>query len=553
MAQSDDSLWWGTLANAICTVFKDTIGIQLTTENNAYVCEGAAGQAGVPGMSDWRLPEIYRYDLIKRTTVQPTLSGSGLADLQKTMGLRAVGALNDVVLLAGPAHSEDAVYVFAFRASTGSFLGSRKFSDYYNVRGITRIGDQLYMTVANNSGNGSILRWSGSMGSPLTFALVGTVPSQQAAFAAAHNGYLYVSTWPDVRNGGGVVPGIYRSPSKLGADGSLPTSSASFIREFGFDEYEPDAVTARSYAGGAMASFGGYLYFGTMHFPVGGIFAALRTHELCRVTTCNPDYNLDADRSGSLDATEILGAFLGTYRATSVFRMRGSSVELVYGMPILPSYDPVSRTYVNFVPNNMDNPEPQLGYSGFNDFFNLYSWTMAVHDGRLFVGTFDWTFLLGTELFASDAFRDEINAIIDSGIMDTIDPEDLAAIRFPLIFPGADIYRFDDTTGYALPEAIGGIGNVANYGIRAMVSGDELWIGTANPMNLLAEQAAPVAEDDGTASTAQALRPTLGGWEVILLRGRHGVAVPTLGVWTAGLLALVMLLMGIRRFGHRQG
>jgi hypothetical protein len=548
MAKSGESLWWGTLANAICTVLKDTIGTQITTQNNAFVCEGAAGTGGVPGLGDWRLPEIYRHDLVTGGTVRQALSGAGLSALQATTGLRAVGAANDVVLLAGPAHSEEAVYVFAFRGSTGDFLGSTKLTDYYNVRGIAAVADQLYMTVAGNDGNGRILRWTGNLANPLTFATVGIVPDQQAAFSVAHDGYLYVSTWPEVRSAAGVVPGIYRSPVKLSGDGSLPTSSAAFTRVFGFDDYEPDTITARSYAGGAMASFRGYLYFGTMHFPVGGVFAALRAHQACQATpTCA--YNLDIDDSGTLEAEEILAAFLGTYRATSVFRLRNDDVELVYGMPALPRYDPATRTYLDIVPNNLPEPEPQLGFSGFNDFFNLYSWTMAVHDGQLFVGTFDWIFLLGTEQFASDGFRDAVNAIIDSGVMENIDPDDLAEIRFPLIFPGADLYRFDNTRDFARPEAIGGLGNVSNYGIRTMVADRDLWLGTANPMNLLAASslAAP-----GTAAAPQALRPTAGGWEFIRLRSPQAAPVPSLGAWATITLVLAMLGLGARRAGRRR-
>lgn len=541
MAKAGNIVWWGTLANAICTVLKDTIGLEISTENNAYVCEGTAGQAGVPGLRDWRLPEIYSHNTVTGETVKHTLSGPGLNHLQATTGLRAVGALNDVVLLAGPAHSENAVYLFAFRASTGAFLGSQKRTDAYNVRGITRIRNQLYMTTAGNDGNGQILRWTGSLGSPLSFAQVGIVPGQQAAFAAEHNGYLYVSTWPDVGNGGGQVPGVYRSTGALSANGFLPGGVGSFMRVFGFDDYEPDPITARSYAGGAMASYGGYLYFGSMHFPVGGVFAALRAHETCQIAGC--PYNLDADNSGGLDAAEILGAFLGTYRATTVFRLGNGGVDLVYGNPILPAYDPSTRSYLNIVPNNMPNPNPQLGLSGFNDFFNLYSWTMAVHDDSLFVGTFDWTFLLGTELFASDAFRDAINAIIDTGIMEQIDPDDLAAIRFPLIFPGADLYRFDNTTGYARPEALGGMGNIANYGVRAMVADEDLWVGTANPMNLLAG-----GQIGGPTSTQ--LRPTMGGWEVIRLSGASA-AIPVLGVSSMAALGVLLAGMGIRRMRRR--
>ncbi|MCF7992991.1 MAG: IPTL-CTERM sorting domain-containing protein [Thiohalocapsa sp.] len=59
--------------------------------------------------------------------------------------------------------------------------------------------------------------------------------------------------------------------------------------------------------------------------------------------------------------------------------------------------------------------------------------------------------------------------------MENIDPDDLAEIRFPLIFPGADLYRFDNTRDFARPEAIGGLGNVCNYGIRTIVPSLGAW------------------------------------------------------------------------------
>jgi len=515
---------------------------QLTIETSAYVCEGAAGSVppGVNGMNDWREPEIYSYDLITNTKKRHILEGSDLANLRGTTGLRAVGAVGNVILLGGPAHNEDAIYLFAFRNDTGELVGSIKLTQYDNIRSITRIGNQLYLAVSEPTVGGAIIRWTGTETTPFAFVTVGTLDGQ-GAFMTEHEGHLFVSTWPSLSAATTLIglksPGIFMS-GPLGPNGMLPESTAPFTSVFRFSDYEPDPITSLSYAGGAMASYQGYLYWGSMHFPAAGVMVATLAHQFCSTSPlCN--YNLDADFDGELGPLELLGAFLGTYRATSVFRGQDfgggtPDIELLYGNPVLPAYDPVTRTYLNPVPNNFPDPEPLYGLSGFNDFFNLYSWTMAVHRGSLFVGTFDWTFLIGSEFFTSDAFRLMLMSLLESDVADELTPEMLAQIRFPLIFPGADIYRFDDSTSFALPEAIAGIGNIANYGVRTMVADENLWIGTANPMNLLTD--IPPIEDIEID----------GGWEVIQMGDaplRLGsLPVPVLSA--LGTFILSVLLIG---------
>ncbi len=545
MTQSGNKLWWGTLANSVCTVLYDTLGLQISTLNNAYVCEGQQSHLGYPGgPGDWRLPEIYSYDLTTHQLQQHVLSGPGGTDLGSTMGLRAAGAVNDIVLLAGPAPDKSGIYVFAFRSSTGVFLGSQEFTNYTNVRGIKRIGNYLYMTVTLAGGSGAILRWTGASGSWLTFDEVGTVPTQ-AAFMAEYEGHLFVDTWPSVGLATPVVAGVYMSPAALGADGWLPSSTASWTVKFSFAQYEPDQVTALSYAGGAMASYGGYLYFGTMHFPAAGVFAAYTAFQKCiHANPSSTDCYLDANGNGQLDPLELLDGFLGTYRATSVFRgsnftSAGSpDIRLVYGYPAMPVYDTNQKRYtLNNIHGNSLGQEPQLGLAGFNDFFNLYSWTMATYQGKLFVGSFDWTYLLAPNIFSSNAFLTILQSFLDSGVADQLDPALLSQIRFPLIFPGADIYRFDDTSHYARPEALGGLGNIANYGIRTMVAGSKLWVGTANPMNLLVNnttlKAAPTLRDEG-------------GWEVFQLSPLlPPAAIPALGGIGLGILLVMLMLASL--------
>ena len=68
---------------------------------------------------------------------------------------------------------------------------------------------------------------------------------------------------------------------------------------------------------------------------------------------------------------------------------------------------------------------------------------------------------------------------------------------------GADLFFFPTALCPAIPESLDGAGNYTNYGIRTMVSDDEaLYLGTANPMNLLTDPDDEIPE---------------GGWELMKL------------------------------------
>jgi hypothetical protein len=134
----------------------------------------------------------------------------------------------------------------------------------------------------------------------------------------------------------------------------------------------------------------------------------------------------------------------------------------------------------NLQDNNMGTA-PLYGSAGFNNVFNNYTWTMSVFNNQLYVGTMDFAYLL-------------------EGI-------DLGGLSFDLTdipgySPGADLYRFPSSSSPAIPESIEGVGNFSNYGVRTMISDDALYLGMANPINLLTnEQGA-----------------NIGGWELIRLQ-----------------------------------
>jgi hypothetical protein len=198
------------------------------------------------------------------------------------------------------------------------------------------------------------------------------------------------------------------------------------------------------------------------------------------------------------NTSNLLADFLGTHRPICIFRGKNfgennTQVELLYGSTNLPKYNVQTKEW-EIVPNNM-HQKPKFGLAGFNNFFNCYTWWMESYRGRLFVGTMDWSYLLGKGL------------------------EDLVGITIPQTlkniaknFYGADLYHFVSEDRPGIPVSLSGVGNYTNYGIRTMVSDDFLYLGTANPMNLLTDTS------DAT---------PLGGWELRKLRIDHPI-VPSI-------------------------
>jgi hypothetical protein len=190
--------------------------------------------------------------------------------------------------------------------------------------------------------------------------------------------------------------------------------------------------------------------------------------------------------------------FLGAERALTIFRGANlasatPTFEVVYGMPVLPMYvppgpDPVLQPgYWRLVPNRM-GATPLWGPAGFGNPFNNYTWSMQVYGGRLWVGTMDFGYLL----------KDIVSMF-------------LGALNLPFAFQvplqptlfGADLFYFPSSSSPAFPESLSGVGNYTNYGIRNMIAdGGKLYLGTANPMNLMTNPADALPE---------------GGWELIEL------------------------------------
>jgi hypothetical protein len=176
-------------------------------------------------------------------------------------------------------------------------------------------------------------------------------------------------------------------------------------------------------------------------------------------------------------------------------------VELLYGESYLPVYDSVDgwkmKPNVMMVRMGMDEGTPKYGHSGFGNFFNNYCWIMEVYKGDLYVGTMDWSYLLSAASALLESLEIDLPSIPG---MQFFEIEDLLNVDTN---PGADLYRFEDADTPAKAVSINGLGNSLNYGVRTVVSDSGyLYLGTANPMNLAAEE-----DQNGRH----------GGWELIEL------------------------------------
>ena len=476
LAKAGDHLWFGTGPNIHCLVQGSYLQSTAANQTDSWVCEGEQSTyrtTWTPGVTlpaalgDFRPPDLFMYDQSAKKLVNKAalLDATGQARLHSTLGIRSGGASASRVFLAGPAIT-GGLNVFVFNVN-GSYVGSENLPGYSNIRKWVSVQGQLYTGVRAGNG-GQILRYTGSSAAdPFQYEVVGTLTSEPAEFAE-HKGRLFVSTWPAAG-----LASVWMSPL-VGRDNKLTTADAAKWQSvWNAGQYEPDPVTAATYGGGALASFNGKLIWGTMHVPM--------TAALAHAAKYGPS----ADTQGQL------ATVLGTHRAISMFSLElrpgglKPRVALLYGSKMLPVYDGTAWT---MQPNTMGGAEPLYGPAGFGNTFNNYTWTMSVFGGSLYVGTMDWSYLLSEGL---------ASAFPELGL-----PQGTQLSLIGNQF-GADLWRFGPKGGPAVAESVDGVGNYANYGIRTMVSDDALYLGTANPMNLMTNPSDNKPE---------------GGWELLRLR-----------------------------------
>lgn len=533
LAQANNRLWFGTGANVNCIVTGSTLSLPTPRLNDDYVCEFAQSQIvkqnpTMPtNVGDHRQPRVYVYDLSSGSQTEKTddiknASADDASRLKRTLGLRAGGTHQGVVLLAGPALGTS-VNMFAFDTATGQYLGSANFTKYGNIRHFLVADDVLYAGVgvgSNGRDGGYILRWAGDRAHPFNFVEVGQLPAQVADLTL-HDGRVFVSTWSAAAGGSlaagsvaggaasvgagvgsllgrlGVKPtseadpgiaGVWMSPPLSdGERGLTVDDTARWKQVWSAASYEPDPIIAGTYGLGALVSYEGYLYWGTMHVPM---------KSTSKIAESYPPAN----------ETEARATLENSQRAVSIFRGKRfdtllEKVELLYGEADLPAYNVAANNGAGAWEMTSTGYRARYGHIGFGNIYTNYTWTMAVSDGRLFVGTMDWSYLakdLLPQAAAQMGFSNAANGL--SAALDpiTIDPE----------IYGGDLWMFDSNLQPATVVDTKGMGNYLNYGFRTMIAdGSTLYLGMANPMNLRTDPADDVPE---------------GGWELIKLTPAQG-------------------------------
>jgi hypothetical protein len=472
LVQTGNGVWFGTAANPVAAALGGITGVPIPWEATHNVFEFRKSQyPGVPWalklfLGDWRPPEIHRYDsqlgLVNMTPNDPLVAS--------TLGFRSAGFGNGVVLMGGPDLSQIGINLFAFDADTGDFLGSTKLLQYADIRRWVNVNGVLYTATLNTwttQGAGSVLRWRGSKAAPFVFDVVGELDNEGAALCA-HQGRLFAFTWSTLSQTIETITGARsQQPSGVWMSPPLPPGGLSvahrraWSKVWSVDRYEPDPVIVRSLWMGACASHDGHLVWGTIQVPGYG------AQVLKEVYGWPPT------------AAEILPAIRQSFRPAALFRGRldsrgGFQAELLYGDAELPTYSEAGGVGTwTPTPNGMG--PAKLGPAGFGDPFNMYVWSMQPHQNRLWIGTFDMSFIFFGEQYATGG-------------------------RIPPNI-GADLLVLDRTDEPASFVSRTGVGNIANNGIRDMASdGTTLLLGTATSANLLTDP------HDGLVE---------GGWELL--------------------------------------
>lgn len=493
----DHRLWFGTGANLNCLTSGRNLEPSEPAHNDDWVCEYGQSQLArqhraVPeSAGDHRPPEVYVYDLRSRRLIEKTgeITRSSREDARRlatTVGIRAAVVHQGVVLLGGP--SGLTVNLFAFDARTGEYLGSQTLRHYGNIRHFVVADRALYAGVGkgvNGSLAGRVLRWTGSRNDPFRFVEVGDLPGQVADLAV-HKGRIFVTTWPSAaatRIGDDAHAALYMSPPLArGRPGLHRSDATAWAEVWSVAEYEPDPVIARTAGLGGLASFGGYLYWGTMHVPMKATYEHLRIF---------PPANEDVAQVTVEQSQRAISIFRGTD-----FGRAGQQVQLLYGASDLPAYDPNARRGDGAWASAPTGYAPLYGGPGMGNSFNNYTWRMVVAGGTLYVGTMDWGYL---SRHLAGSGPDGLNQAAVN-----------ALAQRPRLLPepppgseGADLFAFDSPGEAARVVDSSGMGNYLNYGVRNIVAdGDTLYLGMANPMNLRTDASDNVPE---------------GGWELIRL------------------------------------
>ncbi len=463
----------------------------------------------------------------------------------------------------------DYITLIAFDVKNKRFMGSRRFP-YDTVRRLNVIehpdgSSALYAFMGPDTSTQQcgvarsvLLRWVGTPESPFTggvnndgFDVVGEFDIDEGAggeFVLYEKGgsrRIVVSTWagtaqsiyancPEGADCSGMEPkagGLFVT-TPMPPGGFTAADRAGFIKIFSNDEFEPDPLAAKGYEMGAMTMWGDYLYWGTMHVGASAgykhyVEAYPEINEY--VITGTDAMGLPKVADNPYQDTEFADeALKNSWRAAMLFRTDFSAAdeledlkelgnapytELLYGEKSMTVYDDPGRDRSGkwVVRNNLKNMEPKFGPMGLGNLLNVYMWTMKVHNGRLYLGTFDLSGGIRDYLLSAwDRHKAEAGWTKDAVMKKIYDWASSADGRNENFIPGADLFVMEDHESPAKIITLDGFGNGGNNGVRnsAVIDG-RLIFGTSTYSAL----------DDGDSGAS-------GGYEYFEVRDSGGNSGP---------------------------
>lgn len=504
MVTVGDKVYFSTNTNFLCQG-AGSIAVPGQDVSNGYeikdcwACEMASGKFGrdvhakidpsYASLSDSRYARMYCYDTKTGMTEDISPSGKDAAGNDYELmalncqGLRSAGAHNGVVFFGGPAlygsgysDGEDMVgsSFFAYDADAEKFIGC---SDMKNIEGmegyqVTNVrrwlvyNNVLYVGVritdANGTDRGAVLRWYGNKTNPWKFKVVGLMKNE-AAEIEVFNNHMYVSGW----NTASLKHATLIKGPKIPVDGMQPVdiNSPEWDIVWDYTSYDKNSVNWSTVYGGALKQWNGKLYWGTISIA----------------------YTLPvmAQSLGYTDFStpEAMAFFLGALRPTTFWRIdEKDRVDMLYGETMMPIWNKMTKFDQYGRPAGPDTWSlvptgwyPIYGRSGFGKPLTNYTWALEEYKGDLYIGTMNFDNLVGGVAgnYGDDSSEGSIFKAMQSLL--GIEPSSY----------GFELLKMDNH--YKAPKYItaNGFGNGSAYGIRNFATcGDDLYIGTAAPLNL---------------------------------------------------------------------
>ena len=168
LATVNNHVWFGTTANALCTSEGEIDVVSAPGQppepfaNPSWACEFGDSPYSTeyggplpPAFGDLRPPLFYMYNQQSGQVVNMTPYSGGVPVTQNTTGLRAVAAIGDLVLFAGP-DLNGGIDFFAFQDSTQQFLGETNLAGYNDIRIFTQLNGAWYVGVGKTLGGGAV-------------------------------------------------------------------------------------------------------------------------------------------------------------------------------------------------------------------------------------------------------------------------------------------------------------------------------------------------------------------------------------------------------------